>query len=198
MRSWCWEKRGQFVQECDTVHHVCINIKWVRPATSGFRMTGLWRALRPTYSHRDIGWAKISVCVQHSDASLAQMELQQLGFRAGPRLGNHLMQCESSWDERKACDICEMFLGFVNNIPRWNAIEIFISTLLCMLAVILQWLSQMSEEICMFRDLILRVWPGICILQFRFDLLECSSCSKAEEESISRFCGSTNLTIRKS
>ena len=91
-----------------------------------------------------------------------------------------------------------MFLGFVNNIPGWNALEINISTLLCMLAVILQWLSQMSEEICMFRDLILRVWPGICILQFRFDLLECSSCSKAEEESISRFCGSTNLTIRKS
>lgn len=50
------ERGRQFVQECDTVHHVCINsinIKWVRPATSGRRMAGLWRVLQPTNSHRN-------------------------------------------------------------------------------------------------------------------------------------------------
>ena len=39
------ERGGQFVQECETAHHVCINIKWVRPAMSGRRMAGLWRVV---------------------------------------------------------------------------------------------------------------------------------------------------------
>ena len=53
------ERGGQFVQECETAHHVCINIKWVRPATSGRRMAGLWRVVPQTKLHRDFGTAKI-------------------------------------------------------------------------------------------------------------------------------------------
>jgi hypothetical protein len=56
------ERGGRFVQEWDTVHHVCINsinIKWVRPATSGRRMAGMWRVLQPTNSHRNFWTAQI-------------------------------------------------------------------------------------------------------------------------------------------